>query len=145
MDFAFLHCGNALLARISGSSVDIPRSERVIWCIAGLGFTWYQRIRAPRSASRDIDLGSHMGIDSRTHKRCCVFFYMGLLRDFLTWGYCGIPHMQIVRRYEHSGATARDDTMRQISTRIAAVVLDSALWKCTFGPYLRIQCRYPPI
>jgi hypothetical protein len=54
-----------------------PRSERVIWCIAGLGFTWYHQIRAPGSASRDIYLGSHTGIDPRTHKRCCVFFLYG--------------------------------------------------------------------
>ena len=75
MDFAFLHCGDALLARISGSSVEYPRSERVIWSIAGLGFTWYHQIRAPGPTSRDIHLGHHTGIDPRTHT--------GMLRVFL--------------------------------------------------------------
>ena len=50
-----------------GIQCRYPRSERVIWSIAGLGFTWYHQIRAPGPTSRDIHLGHHTGIDPRTH------------------------------------------------------------------------------
>jgi hypothetical protein len=58
-----------------GIQCRYPRSERVIWSIAGLGFTWYHQIRAPGPTSRDIHLGHHTGIDPRTHT--------GMLRVFL--------------------------------------------------------------